>query len=71
MIGSGIKDEFNHMSSTTVSSVIKSDGEKIQMFSWDAIFLDLKLHMPMFMSFLESFQTKESTILNCVVGCAL
>lgn len=71
VIGSDIKGEFNHMSSTNLKSVIKNDGENIQMFSWDAIWLDLKLHMPMFTSFLESFQAKEDNIVNCVVGCIL
>ena len=71
VIGSGIKSEFSHMSSTNLKTIIKCDGETIQMFSWDAIWGDLKLHMPMFTSFLESFQTKEDILVNCVVGCML
>lgn len=66
-----IQQELSLMCSTKHNSVLMTDGENIQSFSWNAVWLELQQQMPVFLSLLNAVGSQGNQILHCVIACVI
>lgn len=71
ILGSKVKDEFNHICSSKHNSIIMKCGENIKNFSWNALWTEVQQNVPVLASFLEAITPCDSQMLNSVIVCML
>lgn len=66
-----IKGELSQICSTQHNSILATEGESIQNFSWNTIWIELKQKMPVFLSLLSAISSQGSQMVHCVMACTI